>query len=100
MVHCHSLKELEELIKSNQIRSHLTFGCNFNQPINEGMLPNSLTHLTFGWDFNQSINKGMLPNSLTHLTFGYNFNQPIKKDVLPSYLIKFKLYNIRTMVKI
>lgn len=51
-----------------------------NQPLT---LPASLTHITFGDDFNQPLNN--LPASLTHLTLGRYFNQPL--DGIPSTLI-------------
>jgi len=43
-------------------------------------LPPSLTSLSFGNNFNQPINN--LPNTITNLSFGRNFNQPISN--LPS----------------
>ena len=66
--------------------THLTFSGHFNQPIIAGTLPNSLTHLTFGGNFNQPIVAGSLPNSLTHLTFGREFNQSIVAGSLPNSL--------------
>jgi len=62
---------------------NLTFGWNFNQPIN-GCIPDSVTHLTFGIYFNQPIN-GCIPNSVTHLRFGCYFNQPIN-DCIPEFV--------------
>jgi len=55
--------------------THLTFGENFDQPINS-CIPDSVTHLTFSVKFNQQIN-GCISNSVTHLTFGDNFDRPI-----------------------
>jgi hypothetical protein len=56
--------------------THLTFGWNFNQPIDalRGLI--NLTHLTFGRVFNQHVDalRGLI--NLTHLTFGWYFNQP------------------------
>ncbi len=57
--------------------THLTFGNNFNQPVNN--LPLGITHLTFDGAFNQSVNN--LPLGVTHLSFGFQFNQPV--DCLP-----------------
>jgi len=59
----------------------LTFGWNFNEPINN-YIPFGVTHLKFGNWFNQPINN-CIPPSVTHLTFGSHFNQPIK-DCIPS----------------
>lgn len=47
--------------------THLKFGIEFNQPIDN--LPKSLTHLILGDNFNQPIDN--LPNSITQLTFIY-----------------------------
>jgi hypothetical protein len=63
--------------------THLTFGVNFNQSMGKDVLPGGLTHLTFGCCFTKSLEVGVLPASLTHLTFGVNFNQSMGKDVLP-----------------
>ena len=47
----------------------------YNKPINEGVLPQSLTHLTFGFAYSEPIGVGVLPQSLTHLTFGDIINK-------------------------
>jgi hypothetical protein len=80
-------KDFIRIIKSFPNVSSITFGYHFNQRIEKGMLPDTLTHLTFGYHFNQRIDKDVLPNNLTHLTFGWNFNQRIDKDVLPNRLL-------------
>ena len=49
----------------------LTFGDNFNQPINDS-IPESVTHLTFGYYFNQPI-KDSIPESVTHLTLSRKY---------------------------
>nr|QBK89569.1 MAG: FNIP repeat protein [Pithovirus LCPAC001] len=70
----------------------------FDQKIEKGVLPTSLTALEFGEGFDQKIEKGVLPISLTTLTFGINFNQKIEKDVLPSSLktLKFgQFFNLK-----
>ncbi|ADO67156.1 hypothetical protein crov123 [Cafeteria roenbergensis virus] len=56
----------------------LTFGWNFNQPIDKVAWSNSLLTLIFGNHFNKSIENVIWPESLTSLTFGYNFDQPMK----------------------
>ncbi len=52
---------------------YLTFGDDFNRPINN--LHDSIKHLTFEFYYDKPITN--LPNSIAHLTFGENFNQPI-----------------------
>ena len=42
--------------------------------------------MTFGRDFNQPIEKNVLPPNLTHLTFSYAFKRSINTDILPSTL--------------
>ena len=61
--------------------THLTFGDEFNQPVDN--LPNSITLLIFGENFNQPVDN--LPNSIKHLSFGLYFNQPL--DNLPNSII-------------
>jgi hypothetical protein len=63
----------------------LTFGWDFNQPVDN--LPPSLTHLTLGYAFDRSVNQ--LPATLTHLTFGSYFNQSV--DNLPPALTHLTL---------
>jgi hypothetical protein len=67
--------------------THLTFGPDFNQPVEAGVLPAGLTHLTFGMLFNQPIPVGVLRAGLTHLTFGDVFNRP---GVLPDTLTHWR----------
>ena len=93
---------IDSLPSSGSSITHLTFGTNFNQPVNAlppsithltfdryskfnhpvDSLPSSITHLTFGdySKFNHPVSN--LPSSITHLTFGINFNQPV--DSIPS----------------
>jgi len=52
--------------------THLTFGKDFNQPVE---LPLNITHLTFGEDFNKFIK---LSSNLILITFGNCFNQPVE----------------------
>ena len=51
--------------------THLKFGDNFNQPIGEGVLPDSLAHLVFEYKINQPIDD-ILFNSLKYLRVGDN----------------------------
>jgi len=57
--------------------THLTFGDHFNKPLRYLHLASLLTHITFGFYFNQPCDKFSLPKSLTHLSFGANFDQPM-----------------------
>ena len=54
------------------------------------MLPNSLEKLKFGGfdngDFNESIDENVLPPTLKKLKFSKQFDQPIRKNVLPNSL--------------
>jgi len=65
--------------------SHLIFGFRFNQPIKD-ITPSSVTHLTFGELFDQPINN-CIPSSVSHLTFGWHFNQPINNCIRLQFLI-------------
>lgn len=71
-------------------------------------LPQSLTHLTFGRNFNQPINN--LPKSLTNLIVGFNFNQAVNhlpKSIIVELkfseslisIIEKKVYNIFRNIK-
>ena len=53
--------------------THLTFGTNFNKPVDN--LPENLTHLTLGYKFDQLVDH--LPKNLTHLIFGKCFNRKV-----------------------
>lgn len=52
------------------------FSNDFNEPVN-GRLPETLTHLTFGLDFDQPIDN--LPSNLTHLVLEFTYSRPINK---------------------
>ena len=51
-------------------------------------LPPTLTHLTFGGDFDQPLDNVTLPPKLTRLTFGHWFNQPFHNVRLPPALMQ------------
>ena len=70
-------------------RKYDGYNLGFNEKIDPGVLPQSLTHLKMGMYFNKPFEKGVLPNSLTHLSFGFYFNQPIL--FLPESLISLTL---------
>lgn len=62
--------------------THLTF-LTYENNIDIGDLPPSLTHLVLPYNYNQSVDN--LPPNLTHLTLGKGFNSPINS--LPTSLI-------------
>lgn len=66
--------------------TNFVFGEDFNQPIEQGVLPKNLEKLIFGRYFNQPIKKGILPCSLIKLTLGCYFDQSMEEDVLPMSL--------------
>ena len=57
---------------------------NFNQPLQVGVLPISLTTLTL-CTFDQPLHSGILPNFITILTLNA-FDQPLQVEVLPTFL--------------
>lgn len=65
----------------NEIRYNL--GESFNQPLQPGDIPSSVTHLTFGSMFNQPVQADRIPSSVKHLTFGWYFDQPPTKWFIP-----------------
>lgn len=81
-----------KIIKIEQRIKYLTFGNDYNQEINQGVLPD-LFELKFGKMFNKKIGCGVLPNSLKKLTFGDNYNQEIEYGVLPDNLEELRFGN-------
>ncbi len=63
----------------------------FNEVIQPGIFPETLTYLNLGMTFNQKLVKGTFPQNLEVLIFSDCFNKPIKKDVLPNHLLKLEL---------
>lgn len=55
-------------------------------------LPKYLKSLTFGWEFDQLLEPGVLPDSIQYLKFGNWYKQPFTKDVLPKSL-KYLIFN-------
>src|SRR5256885_240453 len=77
-----SIRNSMKTFRCNQQTSNLNFiwistNCIVNniEKLIKSRSWNFITHLTFGHDFDQPINH--LPNSITHLTFGHDFDQPI-----------------------
>ena len=66
---------------------NLTFGRNFDQSLDNVILPENLENLTFGEDFDQSLEHVTLPGNLQSLTFGQRFNQSLDGVTLPSSLV-------------
>ncbi|CAM9664373.1 unnamed protein product, partial [Ectocarpus fasciculatus] len=59
----------------------------FNQPLELVKWPVSLQKISFGKDFNQPIERGVFwPDSLQTLVFGVDFNQPVDNVRWPSSL--------------
>eukprot|EP01133_Synstelium_polycarpum_P017448 gene17448-20814_t len=55
----------------------------FNQPLERGMLPDTIENLIFGTLYNQQFSPGCLPSSLTKLILGSHYNKPFSIGVLP-----------------
>ncbi|AGC02076.1 hypothetical protein H012_gp383 [Acanthamoeba polyphaga moumouvirus] len=54
--------------------------------VRERSLPSRLTHLTFGWEFNQPIEE-CIPNSVSHLTLKKSFYKKNKKYIDKNIII-------------
>ena len=63
----------------------------FNDPLPE--LHDSVTHLTFGYRFNQPLEVGVIPNSVTNLAFGTDFDANQVRTV--NGFLKFLLHLLR-----
>src|ERR1700749_2241921 len=70
---CVKLEKIQNLFSINRFSNILV---STNKKLSEFKIPTFITHLTFGRDFNQPVQND-IPRSVTYLTFGYNFNQPI-----------------------
>ncbi|KAM9968058.1 hypothetical protein ACTFIW_002490 [Dictyostelium discoideum] len=78
-------------VGSNRVFSNLTileFGSNFNQKIDENILPNTLKKLKFGKYFNQELKNNVLPKYLKTIIFGYFFDKSL--DNLPQLIKEIK----------
>ena len=61
----------------------------------------SLTHLEFGCDFNQKLNVGDIPNTVTHLIFPSYYDYKLTRECIPNveYLeIRGKQVNMKRLV--
>jgi len=70
-------QKIDYQLKRFKQLTHLTFGRQFEQPVDSLELPNTLLYLEFGHYFDQPVSKLKLPHSLTHLVFGRWFNKPV-----------------------
>lgn len=80
----------------NTVR-YLKFENNFNKSLSDGLIPLGVTHLTFGHYFDESL---VIPESVTNLTFGKSFKQ---KYILPKsvmYLNDIYVLNIQNKINI
>lgn len=68
----------------------LDLGRFFNQPLEEGVLPQSLKILRLGC-FNKGFEKGVLPTHLHTLDFLFGNAAPLREGVLPPHLCVLKL---------
>jgi len=65
--------------------THLTFGADFNQPIN-GCISESVTHLTLGYYFDQNIDE--LPISIVNISLSSDYKHSISRKMLPKVTIR------------
>lgn len=63
--------------------THLTFGHNFNQMLEPGIIPYGVANLTFGDEYNQFLTQGLIPSSVRNLKLGYDFRLKLKPYDLP-----------------
>ncbi|GAM22417.1 hypothetical protein SAMD00019534_055920, partial [Acytostelium subglobosum LB1] len=80
--------------------TRLYLGISFNQPITPNSLPQSLTKLEFGWSYDQEFKVGSLPSSLKKLLMDVKYNQTFGVGVLPAKLkvLKLGLYYNRPFI--
>ncbi|CAK8992470.1 unnamed protein product [Durusdinium trenchii] len=78
-------QSLENVILPRSLHS-LTFGDDFNQSVLDMNWPSGILTLTFGHDFDHSLEGVSLPQNLQALTFGVSFNQSMDDLVLPTAL--------------
>ncbi|EGC38057.1 hypothetical protein DICPUDRAFT_149339 [Dictyostelium purpureum] len=86
---------LHELFNSTNSRNlvSLNLGCDFDSPIQEGVLPVNLKYLKLSDRFNHRLIAGALPQSLESIVFGNDFNQPLLPLDLPSNLVSIQFGN-------
>lgn len=66
--------------------THLKLGGLFNKELEIGHIPYGVTHLKFNDRFDQKLQEGHIPNSVTHLSFGRYFSQILEADHIPTNL--------------
>lgn len=96
----HLYINFDDIIEPGQIPktvTHIRF-CNiFNSRINRNVLPNGITQIIFGNDFNQPIDIGTIPRSVKKIKFGSSFNQELSIGSIPNsvtHLIFGDNYNL------
>ncbi len=55
----------------------------FNNPLNKGDFPSTLTHLILNSLFNNFIEPDVIKDGLIYIKFGYQFNKPLKPNAIP-----------------
>ncbi|KAM9981030.1 hypothetical protein ACTFIY_003339 [Dictyostelium cf. discoideum] len=55
-----------------------SFGNNYNEIIQNGVIPNGIRSIKFGSSYNQPLKIGIFPPTITSIQFGSLFNQPIQ----------------------
>jgi len=84
------IKSINDL---NNDKNKIIFDDDFNDSLEDIILPNHITHITFGYYYNQSLENVKLPNSLTHITFGHDFNQSI--GILPDSMQYLEFFELK-----
>ena len=74
--------------------THLELGHRFNQPLKIGAIPKSVTHLDLGTSFNQPLEPGIIPSSITHLIFGWNFLERIRFGDIPNSVTHLEIFTM------
>ncbi len=80
-------EHLENIVLPANLHT-ICFEWTFNQLLNSATLPSNLHTLIFGVNFNQALDQVTLPSTLHTLIFGRRFNQSLKKVTLPTNLHK------------
>ncbi|KAM9959911.1 hypothetical protein ACTFIW_007143 [Dictyostelium discoideum] len=55
----------------------------YNQPLEEGSIPDTVLNLHLGQDYHQELKENVLPSSITSLHLGGKFNKPLKPGMIP-----------------
>eukprot|EP01132_Coremiostelium_polycephalum_P001446 gene1446-1823_t len=75
-------EDMEKTLQQGDIpNSVVDLELSLNQPITEGLLPDTIEKLEFGFGFNSPIHS--LPSGLKAIKFNDMFNQKLKQDIFP-----------------